>query len=112
MVPNPIFSAWRNPASQSVSGCIKWNLSHPHKSSCSCAVARQLLPCSIGAWMTISAHALSSATGSAEARMPRSGTMAASLWFQQSHSGDTFMMKLMWKWGLPITTARAYSAIL
>ena len=71
MVPNPIFSAWRNPASQSVSGCIKWNLSHPHKSSCSCAVARQLLPCSIGAWMTISAHALSSATGSAEARMPR-----------------------------------------
>lgn len=26
--------------------------------------------------------------------------------------GDTFMMKLMWKWGLPITTARAYSAIL
>ena len=62
--------------------------------------------------MTRSAQALSRATGSNEASMPRSGTIAASLWFQQSHSGDTFMMKLMWKWGLPITTARAYSAIL
>lgn len=50
--------------------------------------------------MTKSAHALSNATGSADASMPRSGMMAASLWFQQSHSGDTFMMKLMWKCGL------------
>ena len=33
----------------------------------------------LGAWMTISAHALSRATGSVEARIPRSGTMAASL---------------------------------
>lgn len=62
--------------------------------------------------MTKSAHALSNATGSADASMPRSGMMAASLWFQQSHSGDTFMMKLMWKCGLSFSTAAEYSAIL
>jgi len=30
----------------------------------------------------------------------------------QSHSGDTFMMKLMWKCGLSFSTAAEYSAIL
>ena len=50
--------------------------------------------------------------GVCDASMPRSGMMAASLWFQQSHSGDTFMMKLMWKCGLSFSTAAEYSAIL
>ncbi len=47
-----------------------------------------------GAAITMSAQAWSRATGSKEAAMPRSGTMAASLWFQQSHSGDTLTMRL------------------
>ena len=51
----------------------------------------------IGALVTISTQALSKATGSKEAAIPRSGITAASLVCQQSHSGETFMIKLTWK---------------
>ena len=63
---------------------------------CSCGwVFSNLLPGRAGAAITMSAQAWSRATGSKEAAMPRSGTMAASLWFQQSHSGDTLTIRLI-----------------
>ena len=55
---------------------------------------------------TMSAQALSSATGSLDAAMPMSATSGMSLCPQQSQSGDTSMMKLMWKEGLSFMSAR------
>ena len=64
-----------------------------------------------GCLITRSTHALSRATGSDDARIPTSGTIGASLPEWQSQYGETSHMTDMWKLGLSLMTAAAYSTI-